>query len=110
MATNDLTFVFLVRLWEAGVAAYESLETDTNIVRGACQNKRVLEIGSGTGLLGFALRPLVSSAILTDVPSALENLRVRQLFSHSPMVLTRQPSNIASFAAQLPRQWFYCYS
>lgn len=83
-----------MRLWEAGVAAYESLKTDSNIVRGACRNKRVLELGSGTGLLGFALRPLASSAILTDLPCALENLRVRQLFSHSqnrpysPAILT----------------------
>jgi predicted nicotinamide N-methyase len=52
-----------VRIWEAGVAAFESLMMPGNLVRETCRGKHVLEIGAGVGLLGKALDGQASATL-----------------------------------------------
>jgi protein-lysine N-methyltransferase EEF2KMT len=63
-----------VRVWEAGVATYQALQTSGNLIRESCRGKRVLEIGSGSGLLGRPLENVSSTAILTEVTGCVSNL------------------------------------
>lgn len=54
---------------------YEALESTGNVIRNSCLGKQILEVGSGSGLLGRPLEKIASTALLTDLPKCIDNCR-----------------------------------
>jgi hypothetical protein len=90
-----------MRLWEAGVALYDALTTPGTLIRSACEGKRVLEIGSGVGLLCTALRAAhVSGAILTELSGpVLSNLDYNVNLNRCEDFIACRPLDVEDTAA-----------
>lgn len=78
-------------LWQASVALLACLTDPSNKYSGYFSNKRVLELGSGTGLGGLAIAALTSpqSVLLSDV------LQVHDSYTH-PNILLNPEFNLNS--------------
>lgn len=88
-----------LRLWDAGVALTDALYARGNYLRDACSEKRVVEIGSGTGLTGRALQDAGATfSILTDRPdpSVMANLRSNIVRNCDSRLVEGRPLDVAS--------------
>lgn len=64
-------------VWDAGVCMYAHIVNARSPVHARVSNARVLELGAGTGICASAFKKAGSSHVLmTDLPQALNNLRV----------------------------------
>lgn len=65
-----------LRVWEAGLVMYAHIMRENTPLQIAVHGKRVLEVGSGTGISARALLQTgVQKAYLTDLPHVMDNLQ-----------------------------------
>lgn len=94
--SNSMSDVAL-RLWDAGVALFDSLYAEGNYIRDACSGKCVVEIGSGVGLSGRALQDAGAKlAFLTDIPDPMimNNLRHNIARNCNPALVEGRPLDV----------------